>query len=40
MTGRAKASVDGANPLIWPQGLTTVARMLADGTITARIGHS
>jgi NADPH:quinone reductase len=27
-----------ANPLISPEGLTTVARMLADGTITARIG--
>jgi D-arabinose 1-dehydrogenase-like Zn-dependent alcohol dehydrogenase len=27
------------NPLSSPQGLTTVARMLADGTITARI-HS
>jgi NADPH:quinone reductase len=26
-----------ANPLISPDGLTTVARMLADGTITARI---
>jgi NADPH:quinone reductase len=26
-----------ANPLISPQGLTTVAQMLADGTITARI---
>jgi NADPH:quinone reductase len=27
----------GANPLISPQGLTTVGQMLADGTITARI---
>jgi hypothetical protein len=27
-----------ANPLISPDGLATVARMLADGTITARIG--
>lgn len=27
-----------ANPLISPDGLTTVAQMLADGTITARIG--
>ena len=26
-----------ANPLISPQGLTTVAQMLADGTITTRI---
>ena len=26
-----------ANPLISPEGLTTVAQMLADGTITARI---
>jgi hypothetical protein len=26
-----------ANPLISPQGLVTVAQMLADGTITARI---
>jgi NADPH:quinone reductase-like Zn-dependent oxidoreductase len=26
-----------ANPLISPKGLTTVAQMLADGTITARI---
>jgi NADPH:quinone reductase len=26
-----------ANPLISPEGLTTVARMLADGTITTRI---
>ena len=26
-----------ANPLITPQGLVTVAQMLADGTITARI---
>jgi D-arabinose 1-dehydrogenase-like Zn-dependent alcohol dehydrogenase len=27
-----------ANPLISPQGLTTVGQMLADGKITARIG--
>ena len=27
-----------ANPLISPQGLTAVGQMLADGTITARIG--
>jgi NADPH:quinone reductase len=27
----------GANPLISPQGLVTVAQMLADGKITARI---
>jgi len=26
-----------ANPLVSPEGLTTVAQMLADGTITARI---
>jgi hypothetical protein len=26
--------------LISPQGLTTVARMLADGTITARVGST
>jgi D-arabinose 1-dehydrogenase-like Zn-dependent alcohol dehydrogenase len=26
-----------ANPLISPEGLTTVAQMLADGSITARI---
>jgi NADPH:quinone reductase len=30
----------GANPLISPQGLTTVGQMLADGTITARIGST
>jgi NADPH:quinone reductase len=29
-----------ANPLISPQGLTTVGRMLAEGTITARIGST
>jgi NADPH:quinone reductase len=29
-----------ANPLISPQGLTRVAQMLADGTITARIGST
>ena len=29
-----------ANPLISPQGLTTVGQMLADGTITARIGST
>jgi NADPH2:quinone reductase len=29
-----------ANPLISPEGLTTVAQMLADGTITARIGSA
>ncbi len=28
------------NPLISPQGLATVAHMLADGTITARIGST
>jgi NADPH:quinone reductase-like Zn-dependent oxidoreductase len=28
------------NPLISPQGLTTVAQMLASGTITARVGSS
>ena len=28
------------NPLISPQGLATVARMLAEGTITARIGST
>jgi NADPH:quinone reductase-like Zn-dependent oxidoreductase len=33
----ARNSASGANPLISPQGLTTVAGMLADGTITARI---
>jgi NADPH:quinone reductase-like Zn-dependent oxidoreductase len=29
-----------ANPLISPQGLTTVGQMLADGAITARIGST
>ena len=29
-----------ANPLISPQGLTAVGQMLADGTITARIGST
>ena len=29
-----------ANPLISPQGLATVGQMLADGTITARIGST
>jgi D-arabinose 1-dehydrogenase-like Zn-dependent alcohol dehydrogenase len=29
-----------ANPLISPQGLTTVGQMLAEGTITARIGST
>jgi NADPH:quinone reductase-like Zn-dependent oxidoreductase len=29
-----------ANPLISPQGLATVAQMLAEGTITARIGST
>ena len=38
ITARNHAS--SANPLISPQGLTTVARMLADGTITARIGST
>jgi len=33
----ARNSASGANPLISPQGLTAVAGMLADGTITARI---
>ncbi len=33
----ARNHASSANPLISPQGLTTVARMLADGTITARI---
>jgi NADPH:quinone reductase-like Zn-dependent oxidoreductase len=33
----AQNSASSANPLISPHGLTTVARMLADGTITARI---
>jgi NADPH:quinone reductase-like Zn-dependent oxidoreductase len=28
------------NPLISPEGLATVAQMLADGTITARIGST
>jgi NADPH:quinone reductase-like Zn-dependent oxidoreductase len=35
ITARNHAS--SANPLISPEGLTTVARMLADGTITTRI---
>ena len=35
ITARNHASSD--NPLISPQGLATVAQMLADGTITARI---
>ena len=35
ITARNHAS--SANPLISPQGLVTVAQMLADGTITARI---
>jgi NADPH:quinone reductase-like Zn-dependent oxidoreductase len=29
-----------ANPLISPQGLTTVGQLLADGTITTRIGST
>ena len=29
-----------ANPLISPEGLATVAQMLSDGTITARIGST
>jgi NADPH:quinone reductase-like Zn-dependent oxidoreductase len=29
-----------ANPLISPQGLSTVGQLLADGTITARIGST
>jgi len=33
----AHNSASSANPLLSPQGLTEVARMLADGTITARI---
>jgi D-arabinose 1-dehydrogenase-like Zn-dependent alcohol dehydrogenase len=33
----ARNSASGANPLISPHGLTTVARMLADGAITARV---
>ena len=33
----ARNSASSANPLLSPQGLTEVARMLADGTITARI---
>jgi len=33
----AHNSASNANPLLSPQGLTEVARMLADGTITARI---
>jgi NADPH:quinone reductase-like Zn-dependent oxidoreductase len=35
ITARNHAS--SANPLISPQGLVTVAQMLADGAITARI---
>jgi hypothetical protein len=30
-------SPGSTNPLISPEGLTTVGQMLADGTITARI---
>jgi NADPH:quinone reductase-like Zn-dependent oxidoreductase len=33
----AHNNASSANPLISPEGLTTVAQMLADGTITARI---
>jgi NADPH:quinone reductase-like Zn-dependent oxidoreductase len=33
----ARNSASSANPLISPQGLATVAQMLADGAITARI---
>ena len=33
----AHNAASSANPLISPRGLTTVAQMLADGTITARI---
>jgi NADPH:quinone reductase-like Zn-dependent oxidoreductase len=33
----AHNSASSANPLISPEGLTTVAHLLADGTITARI---
>ena len=33
----ARNSASSANPLSSPQGLSQVARMLADGTITARI---
>jgi NADPH:quinone reductase-like Zn-dependent oxidoreductase len=33
----AHNSASSANPLLSPPGLTEVARMLADGTITARI---
>jgi D-arabinose 1-dehydrogenase-like Zn-dependent alcohol dehydrogenase len=33
----AHNSASSANPLLSPPGLTAVARMLADGTITARI---
>jgi NADPH:quinone reductase-like Zn-dependent oxidoreductase len=33
----AHNSASSANPLLSPQGLTEVARMLADGTITTRI---
>ena len=33
----AHNSASSSNPLISPEGLTTVARMLAEGTITTRI---
>jgi NADPH:quinone reductase len=33
-------NASSANPLISPQGLTAVGQMLADGTITARIGST
>jgi NADPH2:quinone reductase len=33
-------SASSANPLLSPQGLAQVARMLADGTVTARIGST
>jgi D-arabinose 1-dehydrogenase-like Zn-dependent alcohol dehydrogenase len=36
----AHNSASSANPLLSPQGLAQVARMLADGTITARIGST
>lgn len=36
--GSAKSC--GSEPPDLPQGLTTVAQMLADGTITARIGST
>ena len=36
----AHNSASSANPLLSPQGLTEVARMLADGTITARISST